>query len=101
MSTPRANHSQAPASRPSSTDTLPYESESEEELMSVDEWFAWFKTTDDYTVLMNSQPVQINLGETGQNNAQFAALPLRLLLVTSTIFYKIDVTIFYKKRYAR
>ena len=72
MSTPRATHSREPVSRPSSTDTLPYESESEdEELLSVEEWAAWFKTTEDYTVLMNSQPVQINLGrnETCQNNA--------------------------------
>ena len=59
MSTPRANHSREPVSRPSSADTLPYESESEsdEELMSVEEWTAWFKTTEAYKELI-SEPAQ-------------------------------------------
>ena len=52
MSTPRANHSL----RPSSADTLPYESESDEEYIDADEWFAWFKTTEEYKLM--SAPVQ-------------------------------------------
>ena len=60
MSTPRANHS---VSRPNTPDTLPYsedESEDECELISVDEWFAWFKTTDEYKELKLQEIVQVS-----------------------------------------
>jgi len=70
MSTPRANHSQEPVSRPSSTDTLPYESEDEdEELLSVEEWTAWFKTTEHYKELISgpSQPLMTRIMLTQPN----------------------------------
>jgi hypothetical protein len=69
MSTPRANHSQVPVSRPSSADTLPHESEDEDELLSVEEWSEWFKTTEHYKELISGpgQPVMTRVMLTQPN----------------------------------
>ena len=61
LATPRASHVTPPPS-PSDNETVVWDSESEDDFLDADEWFKWFKTTDEYKQMNEVSEVTVLTG---------------------------------------
>jgi hypothetical protein len=59
--TPRASHVTPPPS-PSDNETVVWDSDSDDEYLDADEWFKWFKTTDEYKQMNEVSEVTVLTG---------------------------------------
>jgi hypothetical protein len=61
LATPRASHVTPPPS-PSDNETVVWDSDSDDEYLDADEWFKWFKTTDEYKQMNEVSEVTVLTG---------------------------------------
>ena len=61
LATPRASHVTPPPS-PSDNETVVWDSDDEDEFLDADEWFKWFKTTDEYKEMSQVSEVTVLTG---------------------------------------